>query len=99
MKIGIEQSKKWIAVKIIILIYLIVFNIFYIAILMIKYKIIEIYFTFDSIRIQSEYALSIFPYAINLFSALFVLSFYDEMKSVYASLSVPSLKDDEINLV
>lgn len=95
LKGSFEESKMSLAIKITMLIYLVCFSIFFIAILLDKYKVIEIAISWQTIKDRFDHALYVLPYAIKLFSCLLILSFYDEMNSVYVGISVTKFYQED----
>lgn len=91
----LEQSRKWFNSKLIVLIYLTIFSLYYIALLLNQFKIIDLNLTFQIVVNNFEFALHFLPYLIKLFSSLLMLSYYDEMKSLTIGLSIPNLEIKE----
>jgi uncharacterized membrane protein len=98
MKDIFQQSQKWFAIKLAVLVYLTVFSIFYLALLLDRFKIIQLTISIENIRDRFEYGVFIMPFIIKLFTSILVLSFFDEMKSLYVGIS-NSKDNDEKNLV
>jgi|LauGreDrversion4_2_1035121.scaffolds.fasta_scaffold1093559_1 hypothetical protein len=87
----LELSKKWFNSKLILLVYLTIFSLYYLALILDQFKIIHLNLTFETVKNNVEYAMHLLPYLIKLFSSFLILSYYDEMKSVYIGLSLPNL--------
>lgn len=83
-------SKKWFNSKLIILVYLTIFSVYYLLLILDQFKIIKITLTFENVKSNFEYAIHLLPYSIRLFSSLLILSYFDEMKSVNLGLSIPN---------
>jgi len=86
----IESKKKnnfWLALKLIVFSYLLILTILYLMILLNSYNMVNIFNNPNYVKKHFELSLCILPYSISFLSNLFVLSFYNEMNSVYASLN------------
>ena len=99
LKESFEESNSSLVIKVVLLVYLLVFSILYIAILLNKYKVIELTVSLGVISNRYEYAISLVQYVIKFFSSMLILSFYDGMKSVYLGISVSKFEEDEKFLV